>query len=175
MQGTSTSSGGNFSSTNGRDFGIFPAAAGTLTATYDTLAKTIAGSISQGGATVGFSGGPIGGSSDNHMSTASLATIAGAWLGNNSGGETVSLNIQPDGNLSATTSGGCAATGSAQPRTDGRNVFMIALDQGVGCAFQGQTIHGILLAYPLASGQTQLVSAVVDSARTAGVALFAIR
>lgn len=175
VQGTGTSANGAFISTNGKDFGAFPAASGTVNASYDTTAKTISGTIAATGANITFSGGPINGSNYVYQATADLAAIAGNWNGANIGGETVSLAVAANGSLTATTSGGCHATGTVSPRTDGRNAFTVALLQGAGCALQGQTVRGIVLVYPLAAGGTQLVGAVIDDARTAGTAVFARR
>ncbi|MES2714506.1 MAG: hypothetical protein V4795_01995 [Pseudomonadota bacterium] len=175
VQGTGTSSNGAFTSTNGKDFGMFPAGSGTVSASYDTTAKTISGSIAATGANITFAGGPLSGSNYVYQAPADLAAVAGNWTGANIGGETVSMAVAANGSLTTTTSGGCNATGTVSPRTDGRNAFTVTLLQGVGCALQGQTIRGIVLVYPLAAGGTQLIGAVIDDARTAGTAVFARR
>lgn len=175
VQGNGTSSNGSFTSTNGKDFGLLPAISGTISATYNTTAQTISGTTTSATGSATFSGGPISGSLYNYKTTASLSSISGTWNGANIGGETVAMTVSSTGALSVTSSGGCNATGSVTPRTDARNVFAVSLLQGTGCALQGQTIRGIVLVYPLASGRTQLVAAVTDDARTAGTAVFANR
>lgn len=175
LQGTGTTSNGTFSSGNAKDFGQYPATSGTISANYNTTTQTISGTSSSTGGNVTFNGGPIAGSLYNYKTTANLNALAGNWTGSNTGGETVNLTVSSSGSITATTSGGCNSTGSATPRPDARNVFTVAMLQGNGCAFQGQTIRGIVLVYPLASGRTQLVGAVIDDARTAGVAVFANR
>jgi len=175
IQGTGTTSNGTFTSSDAKDFGLFPATSGTISATYNTTAQTISGTSTSAGGSATFSGGPIAGSLYNYKTTANLNSIAGNWSGSNTGGENVDLTVSAAGAVTATTSGGCNATGTATPRPDARNVFTVALLQGNGCALQGQTIRGIVLVYPLASGRTQLVGAVIDDARTAGIAVFANR
>lgn len=175
VQGNGTSSNGTFTSTNGKDFGVFPAVSGSISATYNTTAQTISGTTTSATGSATFTGGPISGSLYNYKTTANLSSISGTWNGANIGGETVAMTVSSTGALTAISSGGCNATGTVTPRTDTRNVFTVALLQGIGCALQGQTVRGIVLVYPLASGRTQLVGAVIDDARTAGTAVFANR
>lgn len=175
IQGTGTTANGTFSSTNAKDFGLFPAVSGSINATYNTAAQTISGTTTSATGSASFSGGPISGSLYNYKTAADLASISGNWNGANIGGETVVITVSTSGAVIASSSGGCNATGTVTPRSDSRNVFTIALLQGNGCALQGQTVRGIVLVYPLASGATQLVGAVVDDARTAGTAVFANR
>ena len=145
VQGTGKSSNGTFTSTNVKDFGIFPAVSGSINATYNAVAKTISGTTTSATGSAAFIGGPISGSLYNYKTAANLSSISGAWNGGNVGGETVAMNVSATGALTATTSGGCNATGTVTPRNDGRNVFTVALLQGNGCALQGQTIRGIVL------------------------------
>lgn len=175
IQGQGTSNNGSFTASDVRDFGYFPPVSGTLTATYNSTAKTISGSASADGMTVQFSGGPIPGSLYNYNAPASLSAVAGSWQVVSTTAESISINVTASG--SVTTSGsGCTSTGSITPRPSGKNVFNVSLTFGPApCVLPNATARGIAVAYPLSTGQTQLIAAVTDSSRTFGVAVFGIR
>jgi len=176
IQGTGTSSNGSFTSADAKDFGVFPAVSGTVSATYDAQAKTISGTATSQAGSATFSGGPIPGSTYIYDSPAALSTIAGAWTLTTLAGESVSLNVGSNGAFTALIGGNCSATGTVTPRPSGKNVFNVAMTLGPApCDLPGQSASGVALAYPLASGQTQLIVAVVDGTRTAGTATFGVR
>lgn len=176
LQGQGASSSGSFTSSNVRDFGFNPALAGTASATYDATAKTITGSVSATAGTVTFSGGPIPGSLYNYGAAASLATIVGTWSLTTLTGETVALTVASGGSFTARSSLGCNFSGSMAPRPSGKNVFNVALTFGASpCFLANQAASGIALAYPLASGRTQLLFAGTNGARTVGTAAFGTR
>ncbi len=176
IQGSGTSNNGSFTSSNTKDFGFVPARAGSTTATYDAAAKTISGSVTASGGSVGFSGGPIPGSLYNYNNPATLSTITGSWTTSTLTGESVAINIASNGSFAASSSAGCNFSGTVTPRASGKNVFNVSLTFGAApCALAGQPATGIAVAYPLANGQTQLLVAVVDSGRTAGTAAFGTR
>lgn len=175
VQGSGTSNKGIFTSANGKDFGVNPALAGNVSATYDATAKTIAGTITATTGTVAFSGGPIVGSLYIYNTPASLTTVAGAWSTTSLTGENVALNITSDGAFTATSSSGCKFLGVVTPRSSGKNVFNVAMTFGAApCALSGQGGSGIALAYPLANGKTQLIVAATDSTRTYGFGLASV-
>lgn len=172
IQGSGTSTSGRFTSSSTEDFGFAPAMPGSTSATYDAAAKTIAGTFVAGGTSVAFSGGPIAGSLYNYNTPATLASIAGAWSIPSPLGQTNSLVIDATGALTATATIGCSFSGTLTPRQSGKNVFNASLTFGaIPCALAGQTATGIAVAYPLSSGQTQLLIAVVDASRTIGAAV----
>ena len=175
IQGKGTSNNGSFTASDVRDFGFVPPVSGTLTATYDSTAKTISGSLSAQGATVQFSGGPIPNSLYDYDTPALLSEITGNWQVVSTTGELISVNVAVDG--AVTTSGsGCTSTGTVTPRPSGKNVFDISLTFGPApCALPNATARGIAVVYPLSTGDTQLIAAVVDSSRQFGVAVFGIR
>jgi hypothetical protein len=175
-QGTGTSTNSSFSSSNAKDFGFAPALAGSLTATYNAIAKTITGTVTAGTGTVGFSGGPIAGSLYNYDTAASLTTIAGAWTTTSITGETVAINVAANGAYTAAGSSGCTFSGTVTPRASGKNVFNVSLTFGAApCALSGQSGTGIAIAYPLTGGLTQLLIAATDSTRTYGAGVFGTR
>ena len=176
IQGAGTSNNGSFTSSTTKDFGFAPAVAGSLNASYDATAKTIAGTFSAGGQTATFTGGPIAGSLYDYTAPASLTTVAGPWSTTSATGETITIDVAANGALTAATSSGCNFTGTVTPRPSGKNVFNVSLTFGVApCALAGQTATGIALAYPLAGGLTQLLVAVVDGTRSYGALAFGTR
>jgi hypothetical protein len=176
LQGSGVSNNGSFTSSNTKDFGFVPAVSGTTNASYNATAKTISGTVTSAAGTVGFSGGPIAGSLYNYDTGALLTTVSGTWSTTSLTGETVSINIASTGTFTAATSLGCGFSGTVTPRSSGKNVFNVALTFGAApCALPGQVASGIAVAYPLATGQTQLLVAVTDSSRTVGTAVFGVR
>ena len=176
VQGSGTSNNGTFTSSNTKDFGFTPALAGNTNATYNATAKTISGTVSGSSGTVGFSGGPIAGSLYDYNAPASLSTVVGLWSTTTLTGESVAVNISADGTFTAVSGLGCNFSGVITPRPSGKNVFNVSLTFGAApCALPNQPASGIAVTYPLASGPTQLIVAVVDSARTTGAATFGTR
>jgi hypothetical protein len=176
IQGTGVSNNGSFSSSNTKDFGYAPALSGSTSASYNSSAKTISGTVSAGGSSIGFSGGPINGSLYNYDTPATISTVAGSWSTSSSTGETISLTVANSGTFAANSSRGCSFGGSIVPRSSGKNVFNVTLTFGAApCGLPGQSVSGVAFAYPLASGQTQLLVAVVDSSRTVGEFVVGVR
>lgn len=176
IQGAGASNNGSFTSSNAKDFGFAPAVGGTISATYDSAAKTISGSITEGASVAKFSGGSIPGSQYTYSKAAALIDIVGTWAVTSLTGEGIAINIAQSGAFSAVSSLGCNFSGTVAPRPSGKNVFNVSLTFGAApCALPGQSATGIALSYPLASGKTQLVVAAIDSNRTVGTAAFGIR
>jgi hypothetical protein len=176
VQGNGVSSNGMFNASSVRDFGFSPALSGRLTASYSVSNKTISGSVNYGvDGLVSFGGGPIAGSLYHYDTPASLSTIAGSWSATSSYGTSVSINVTAAGALTLQDFT-CTGTGTVTPRSSGKNVFNLKVTFGSnGCALPGVTATGIAIAYPLSTGQTQIIAAVTNSARTEGVAVFGIR
>lgn len=175
VQGMGASSNGAFTASDVKDFGFNPPLSGTLSATYNSSAKTISGTVSSASGSVQFSGGPISGSQYNYDRAASLSNISGNWNTVSSSGGSVSVNVSANGSVT-TAEGGCSGSGSITPRSSGKNVFNVSLTFGASpCVLPGQTVTGIAIVYPLSTGQTQLIAAVTNASRTAGVAVFGIR
>lgn len=176
VQGSGTANNGTYSSSDVRDFGFSPAVAATVSATYNSSAKTISGSLLESGGTVTFNGGPIAGSLYNYDTAASLSSVLGNWSLVTLQGEGVSLNVASSGAFTATTALGCSFSGSMAPRASGKNVFNVSLNFGPApCALAGQAATGIGLVSPLISGRTQLIFAGFNFARTVGTMAFGTR
>lgn len=175
-QGSGTSSNGTYTSSSAKDFGFVPALAATVNATYDATAKTIAGTFSEGGQTINFTGGPPVGSLYNYDTPATLSSIAGAWTTTSTSGESVAINVTLAGTFTAVGTSGCNFSGTVTPRASGKNIFNTSMTFGPApCALPNQTASGIAVAYPLISGQTQAVFAQVDSTRSYGAVALGIR
>lgn len=180
LQGSGVSSSGTFTSSNTRDFFGFvpdvPDVTVNTIASYDATARTISGTVSFPGFPVVFTGGPIAGSLYNYDTAASLTTVSGAWSTTSLTGETVSINIADTGQFTANAASGCSFSGTVTPRPSGKNVFNVELTFGAApCDHPHQVASGIAVAYPLATGQTQLLVAVTDASRTVGTAVFGLR
>jgi hypothetical protein len=175
VQGSGNLSSGRFTTSDARDFGFAPAMRATMTATFDTIARTIDGKSTYDGAIVRFSGGPIPGSLYNYNTPALLSVTAGHWDTMSTEGRSVSINISGSGTLTL-NDGGCLGSGTLRPDASGKNVFSLTVTFGGSpCAMPNQTATGIALAYPLPTGQTQVIAAVTNSSRTVGIAVFGIR
>lgn len=177
VQGSLTVSGTNFFASDMRDYGVAPAASGTAAGSFNKAAGTITGNVVAGGVTVSFSGAPIAGSLYDYDAPALLASFTGGWTLNTLDGDTVALNVDGAGGITATTALGCTFSGNATPRASGKNVFDISVTFGAApCVLAGQNASGIALAYPIAGGaQTQLLVALQNDTRLAGQAAYGVR
>ena len=176
VQGTGTSNNGAFTSSNAKDFGSVPAISATVSATYNTTAQTITGTLSAPSATISFSGGPATGSLYNYSTPATLSSISGAWTVTSTSGESINVNVSGTGTFTAVGTSGCSFSGTATPRASGKNVFNTTMTFGPApCALPNQTASGIAVVYPLTSGQSQVIFAQVDSTRSYGSAAFGTR
>lgn len=176
VQGTGASNNGIFSSSNAKDFGFSPSVAGSVNATYNATAHTIAGSVSATAGTVTFDGGPIAGSTYNYNTAATVSAVSGAWTLTDLSGASLSLNIASNGAFVANTTAGCNFSGTVTPRASGKNVFNVALTFGASpCGLPGQAATGIAVAYPLTAGGTELVVGVVEGTRNYGTVAFGTR
>jgi hypothetical protein len=168
IQGTGSSSASAFQSADGLDFGIVPAVAATVTATY-TSAPTITGSVAEGVQSLTFTGTGVEGSTYDYKSGASLAALAGDWNVNSMSGVSTALTIADDGTFTGTDTVGCTLTGSARPRASGKNVFDVRIVIGAApCPAPATTLAGIALLMPQAGGGTSLLVGAVDSSRSIG-------
>jgi hypothetical protein len=175
VQGQGVANNGNFSA-GVRDFGFSPALSGSMTASYNTTTKQMAGSVNYGPiGNVSFAGGPLANSLYVYGAPASLSTITGAWSAMSSYGSSVAINVSPTGTLTL-KDGTCTGSGTVTPRASGKNVYDVRVTFGFnGCALPGAATTGIAIAYPLSTGQTQIIAAITNSTRTEGIAVFGIR
>jgi hypothetical protein len=166
---------GTYATSGLKDFGEDPPAAATLTADYDTTAKTISGTISGAGGSATISGGPIPGSTYSYDTAASVATISGDWTLDSLQGEQYTVSVTGSGSFTFTGSDDCDGNGTFTPRPSGKNVFNVSISFTTAeCEFTSAS--GIAIAYPITgSGQTQLILAITNSGRSAGTAVFGIR
>lgn len=174
LHGSGASSNGSYTTTNLWDFADYPATRASLTSTYDSAGKTIAGSASYSEGTVQFSGGPIPGPFGvdfNYDSTPSRSAIAGEWLLFDAQGLGIAVTVEANGDFEMEDDDGCTATGRIVPRPSGKNVFNVSLRFGNtgDCDLPGGQATGVAISYRTPGGFQQLIAAVTDTNRTAGV------
>ena len=175
IQGTGTSSNGAFTSTNGKDFGSFPAPTAAVNATY------VAGSSVQGTFAVGTQSATFSGTSPqttvyNYSTPASLGTIAGNWTLTTLDGTRTTLVISANGSATG-VSDGCSLTGTFTPRASGKNLFNVAVTFGPApCELPNQTATGIgVTSTPSGTTSRQLIVGLVNASRANGDVGFGTR
>lgn len=174
-QGHATTSNGKFTSSDARDFSTIPATSGTISATY-TSTPSISGTVkADAGGTASFSGGPIPGSLYDFDARPQVSDVVGSWSLTTLQGSPMDLQVAPNGSFTA-NSNGCSISGTMRSHSSGKNVFALSITfGGAPCALAGQRTTGIGVAYPVASGATQLLVAAVNGDRTVGAAAFGTR
>jgi hypothetical protein len=167
VQGSGTSSGGSFASSNAKDFnlegfGVLPA---TIAATY-TSKQSFGGTIAYSGSTSTTFTTHY---DANYESAPSLAALAGTFSGqvaSSAGTQTSTVTISANGAITTDGSSGCSTSGTVSPRTDG-NAYNVSLTFGPSpCVFANQTLSGV--AY-FNSAIKRLYAAAPNSARTDGI------
>lgn len=175
IQGQGTSSNGSFTSSTVKDFGVVPAIAGTLSATY-VAGVSLSGTVAAGGSTVGFNGTALPAAEFNYNTPATLSSVVGNWNLSSTSGNAIALTVAANGTFTGTATGGCSLSGSLAPRPSGKNIFNFQLTNGPApCALAGWSGAGIGLYTTLANGSHQLVIAAVDVSRTFGSIAFGTR
>ncbi len=175
VQGSATLSGDHFSSSNGLDFnfegvGVSPRSLEATVTTYPLLQDTTA---LNGTVTADSS------SSQNFTSisdplyylTPTLETVAGTYDGHLDSAaepEFFRLSISNAGDIAATGSSGCVATGTIKPHSSG-NVYDIQITFGSSpCGQPNKQVSGVGVSYS-DPGLPGLILGLVDSGRTFGV------
>jgi hypothetical protein len=117
--------------------------------TVDPPAATVSGSIRYTSATYTLSGGPLPGATVAYSFNrpANVADVVGDWSLKVLGGGTLALTIGGDGTLTGTSSTGEAIAGWLKADAAGINLFDLRLGNSLG----------VVLAYPLATGEWQLL------------------
>jgi hypothetical protein len=172
VQGTGSTSGTSFSSSNARDFNVEG---------YGVAAATVAGTVvtrsSFGGTVVYPSASTLvfnSSYSSQFELVPTLAAVAGNYTGQvafSAGVQSIALNLSTTGVISS-TSNGCTLSGSATPRSDG-NAYVLSLRFGPApCFFSNQTLTG--LAYYDAAAK-RVYAAAPNAARTDGVVFLGVK
>jgi hypothetical protein len=155
---------------------------GTFTGTVNATVVTnssIKGSAtsSTGNTTVTLSATPLSAtySSYNYNTAPAGSDVLGNWTGNTLDGSAATVSISAAGGITGSNLG-CAFTGTATPRSSGKNVFNLSLVFGPSpCANPGQSLSGIALDYALSNGKRQLLAAAHDANKAHGYMFFAQR
>jgi hypothetical protein len=167
-QGTVTVSGSSLSGS----FREYPngvaSYAGTLAATA-VAATSITGTTTYSSGSSTFAVTPIPTTIFNYSGAASISDVVGSWTGSLSSGSAGTVTISNTGMISG-TSAGCLFSGTATPRSSGKNVFNVSVTFGAApCALAGQTATGIAVNYAISgTAQKQLIVAVQDSSKQFG-------
>ena len=168
VQGTGASNSGTFSSSNARDFNleslvVLPATVSAMYVPKQSFNATITYAAGAPVATTGTYDA-------DYETVPSLATLAGTYTGQavTLAGvvANATLTVSTSGAVSGLSAGGCAATGSASPRTDGNAYNMTITFGGGTCAFANQTLSGIGYFNSVAK---RLYAAAPNAARDDGV------
>ncbi len=173
VQGTGTSSSGQFTSSNGLNFslegnGILGF---TMSGTY-TAQSQLDGTLTYSSGTNTFTSTY----DTDYDLTPTLATIAGTYTGQavtvNSSVEASTVMVASGGAITGTSAGGCSFTGMATPRANG-NVYDIMVTFGGGVCDNGtDTVSGV--AYYVAA-QNALTATALNSGRTNGFIFLGVK
>lgn len=173
VQGTGTSSNGNFTSTNGLDFYL----GGTVTPVAVSGSYRERASL-QGVVTPQAGGAPVtftAAYDASYETPATAAAVSGVWRGRLANGETYTINVGASGAFTGAGSSGCTFSGSIAPRPSGKAVYNVSVTFNGGvCLLGTQTITGI--AVVAGSGASQaLYAAALNSTRSSGFVLISTR
>jgi hypothetical protein len=155
---------------------------GTFTGTVNATVVTntsIKGSAtsSTGNTTVTLSATPLSASysSYNYNTAPVSSNVFGNWTGTILDGSAATISISTAGGITG-SNGGCTFTGTATPRSSGKNVFDMTLTFGPSpCAYPGQKVSGNALDYVLSNGKRQLLAAMQDTTKARGYVFVAQR
>lgn len=163
VQGLSTSTNGDFTVSNARDFnfeGQFPEVTdGTISGNY-AQKTTLDGSVTAPGGSLTFNFAY----DNSYDQTPNLALIAGTYIGGDvSTTESVNVTIETSGLLTFVSQSGCSGTGLVTPNPNG-NVYDIAVTFSGGVCSNGtSTVTGVLAAEGV-----DIVAAALNPTRTNG-------
>jgi len=170
IQGLAAFAGGSISATDVRDFGVLPAAVGTVTGSYDPAAGTISGTLSSTAGTFNLNGGPVTDAVYEYNQPARPAEAAGAWRLTTSTGDTIVAQVQADGRFDVTSNAGCRLSGRIVPSPSNKNVFDTTVNFGPApCVLPNQTARGVALIAMERDGLQNLTMGLVNASRTAGL------
>jgi hypothetical protein len=176
VEGRGISTNGTFATSSVKEFtSTGQVLSESLSATY--VPKTsVAGTLTYSGSAVTFSGNVSASSNYNYETAATLSAVSGSWSGGSLYGEGQTVAISTTGAITGTSALGCQYTGTASPRASGKNVLDVTVTFGPSpCALPGQTGSGIGVSTVLASGRQQLLVALTNTDRSAGIVVFAQR
>jgi hypothetical protein len=154
------------------------AATGTINATVVT-GSTIKGSAtnSTGTLTTTFSATPLSAAyaNYNYNTAPVISDMLGNWSGTLLDGSAATISISSAGGITGSNAG-CSFTGTAAPRSSGKNVFNMSITFGPSpCLNPGTSVSGIALNYDLGNGKRQLLAAMQDNSKARGYMFFAQR
>ena len=175
-QGTTSVSGSSISGS----FREYPNRASSYTGTVSGTAvasTSITGTNTYATGTSTFALTPIPTATFDYNRAASISDFQGSWTGTMSTtGSSAAVSVSSTGAI-AGSSAGCLISGTATPRSSGKNVMNVSVTFGAApCALPNQTATGIAINYTIAAtNQKQLIVAVQDSTKQFGSVFFAVR
>ena len=174
-QGTTSVSGSSISGS----FREYPNGASSYTGTVSGTAvasTSITGTNTYATGRSTFALTPIPTATFNYSRAASISDVQGSWTGTMSTGSSAAVSISSTGAI-AGSSAGCLFSGTATPRSSGKNIMNVSVTFGAApCVLAGQTATGIAINYTIAAtNQKQLIVAVQDSTKQFGSMFFAVR
>ncbi|PZO17287.1 MAG: hypothetical protein DCF26_10075 [Burkholderiales bacterium] len=178
-QGTGTSNGALFTAGGVRYFPAPPALAtnAVASASYNASARSISGTITDASTTATFNSVPLVAPAYSYTAAASLASVAGVWTVDGSGGEQYTLTVAGDGTFAAVPAPapGCSFTGNFVPRASGKNVFNVSVTNGgAPCSAPALVSTGVAFVSPAGAG-FQLTFATVGDNRNLGAVISGVR
>jgi hypothetical protein len=167
VQADGTQSGTEFSSTAARDYGVNPAAVGTISGTITQT--SVSGVATFAGVSRSFTGAPIVNATYDYNSAPSLQQVVGNWNLTGLDGTTATVAISGSGGFTGNNAG-CSISGAVRPRPSGKNVFDVTVTTGPApCQSPGTVLTGVGITYLVQGSSTrQLVVAVQNTGRTLG-------
>lgn len=170
IQGPGSDRDGTYTASDVTDFSSRPLVTGSVSAQYDARAQTLRGTYSADGSTMALEGSAIGG--DYRYDTPAVqASVTGNWTLATLSGDTLAIQVAPDGAITPANRGGCSFSGSLVPRVTGKNVFDVSLAFGAAfCEQADKAFYGVAVSYKLSGGPQQLILAGLDKDRKTGLA-----
>lgn len=165
VQGVGNTSGNTFTSSNARDYSLqFD------TVTGGSLTANFAEGVSFDGTVTATAGGSVTFNFDYDARwelTPTLAQVAGTYYGEAAtdlGTSSVTVTVQPNGDVDTVDDSGCVGFGFVAPRTDGNAYNLTVEFQGAPCANGTSTVTGVAVLD--ASGDLYAVG--LNASRTNG-------
>lgn len=176
VEGRGTTTNGTFATSSVKEFtSTGQVLSESLSATY--VPKTsVAGTLTSSSGAVTFNGTAPASNNYNYDTAATLSAVSGSWSGSSLYGEGQTIAISATGAITGTSALGCHYTGTASPRASGKNVLDVTVAFGPApCALPGQSGSGVGVSTVLANGRQQLLVALTNADRSAGIVVFAQR
>lgn len=165
VQGSGTSSNGQYNVPDAVNISASPSPAGKLESSYDAAQKSIKGTFTFGSTVWTVDGQSLADGYD-YSAPAVQSDVTGSWTMTTLAGETLTFNVSANGTLYGASGNYCAVGGKLEPRVSNKNVydFSLAFNVSTNCNRSGQGFYGVAVSFNLPNGQRQLIVAGNDGA-----------